>query len=375
MRPPSTVAAWLPHRSSQNRPAAGLPLRSHPRSRLPRGASRPGDLAVDRPELPPPLRHARSRSATGTHDGHRRNAYVLLPMATARAQPGDPARDLAARPRRRREDQHPPLGQSPYARATSPSSTPTVTGRRLPLHSWGYGGQIADLARMPDIVEAKLPWVHFDRRRLYAVGGSMGAQETLLLAGRYPQLLAGAVAVDGPADFALQYHNFPRLKCDKACLARGWGQIGLAKQRLARKEIGGTPATAPAKFAERSPITYARAIAKSCVPVQIWWSRTDKIVLDSGTAVRPDVQGASAPESDARRSTSTSATGITRTRCGTRPTCRRCSPASACCPRRSPSNCCPRSTPGSRRASAAQRAKRPGHQQTARLTLAGPFPS
>jgi pimeloyl-ACP methyl ester carboxylesterase len=122
--------------------------------------------------------------------------------------------------------------------------------------------------------------VQIDRRRLYAVGGSMGAQETLLLAGRYPRLLAGAVAVDGPADFALQYRNFPRLTCDKACLARGWGQIGLAKQRLARKEIGGTPATAPAKFAERSPITYARVIAESCVPVQIWWSRTDKIVLD-----------------------------------------------------------------------------------------------
>src|SRR5438874_2009026 len=89
---------------------------------------------------------------------------------------------------------------------------------------------------------------------LPAQATSLGAQETLLLAGRYPRLLAGAVAVDGPADFALQYRNFPRLKCDQACLARGWGQIGLAKQRLARKEVGGTPVTARAKFAERSPI-------------------------------------------------------------------------------------------------------------------------
>ena len=215
-----------------------------------------------------------------THDGHRRNAYVLLP---AGYRPGD--------------NPSIPLIISPHGRAVDGKintrrwgNLPTIGGfavinpdgygRLLPLHSWGYSGQIADLARMADILEAKLPWVHVDRRRLYAVGGSMGAQETLLLAGRYPRLLAGAVAVDGPADFALQYRNFPRLKCDQACLARGWGQIGLAKQKLARKEVGGTPATAAARFAERSPISYARAIAESCVPVQIWWSRTDKIVLD-----------------------------------------------------------------------------------------------
>jgi len=216
-----------------------------------------------------------------THDGHRRNAYVLLP---ADYRPGNnPAIPLVISPHGRAVDGKintrrwgnlPTIGGFAVV-------NPDGYGRLLPLHSWGYSGQIADLARMPAIVEAKLPWLHVDRRRLYAVGGSMGAQETLLLAGRYPRLLAGAVAVDGPADFALQYRNFPRLTCDKACLARGWGQIGLAKQKLARKEVGGTPSTVPANFAERSPITYARTIAESCVPVQIWWSRTDKIVLDS----------------------------------------------------------------------------------------------
>jgi poly(3-hydroxybutyrate) depolymerase len=215
-----------------------------------------------------------------THDGHRRNAYVLLP---ADYRPGkNPAIPLVISPHGRAVDGKintrrwgnlPTIGGFAVV-------NPDGYGRRLPLHSWGYTGQIADLARMADIVETKLPWVRLDRRRLYAVGGSMGAQETLLLAGRYPRLLAGAVAVDGPADFALQYRNFPRLTCDQACLDRGWGHIGRAKQRLARKEIGGTPTTAPGQFAERSPITYARAIAASCVPVQIWWSRTDKIVLD-----------------------------------------------------------------------------------------------
>jgi poly(3-hydroxybutyrate) depolymerase len=215
-----------------------------------------------------------------THDGHLRNAYVLLPHGYL---PGDnPPIPLVISPHGRAVDGKintrrwgtlPTLGNFAVI-------NPDGYGRLLPLHSWGYAGQIADLARMPELLEQALPWVQVDRTRLYAVGGSMGAQETLLLAGRYPHLLAGAVAVDGPSDFALQYRNFPRLKCDKACLARGWGQIGLAKQRLARKEVGGTPRTAVRNFAARSPITYARAIASSCVPVQIWWSRTDRIVLD-----------------------------------------------------------------------------------------------
>jgi pimeloyl-ACP methyl ester carboxylesterase len=214
-----------------------------------------------------------------THNGHRRNAYVLLPHGY---RPGNnPPIPLVISPHGRAVDGKintrrwgnlPTIGRFAVV-------NPDGYGDRLPLHSWGYSGQIADLARMPAIVESQLPYVHIDRGRLYAIGGSMGAQETLLLAGRYPRLLAGAVAVDGPADFALQYRNFPKLKCNQACLAR-WGQLGLAKQKLARKEVGGTPKTAPQKFAERSPITYARAIADSCVPVQIWWSRTDRVVVD-----------------------------------------------------------------------------------------------
>lgn len=215
-----------------------------------------------------------------THDGHLRNAYVLLPHGY---RPGNnPPIPLIISPHGRAVDGRintrrwgalPTLGNFAVI-------NPDGYGRRLPLHSWGYAGQIDDLARMPELLEHALPWVHVDPLRLYAVGGSMGAQETLLLAGRYPHLLAGAVAVDGPADFARQYRNFRRLTCDDVCLARGWGQIGVAKQRLARKEVGGTPRSASDKFAARSPLTYAAAIAGSCVPVQIWWSLTDQVVLD-----------------------------------------------------------------------------------------------
>ena len=215
-----------------------------------------------------------------THNGRTRKAYVQLPDGYG---PGsNPAIPLVISPHGRAVD-----GKINTRRWTNLPTlghfavvSPDGFGRVLPLHSWGAPGQIHDLARMPDIVEAALPWLHVDRRRIYAVGGSMGAQETLLLAARYPRLLAGAVAVDGPADFALQYDNFPRLKCDAECLSRGWGPIGLAKQKLARREIGGTPESAPAKFAERSPLSYAHRIAESCVPIQIWWSRTDETVLD-----------------------------------------------------------------------------------------------
>ena len=109
----------------------------------------------------------------------------------------------------------------------------------------------------------------------------MGGQETLLLAGRYPSLLAGAAAIDSLVDFPLQYGNFPRLQCTPSC-ERAWGMpIGVALQEFARTEVGGTPEEARQRYLARSPLAHTRAIAFSCVPLQIWWSRTDRIVVDS----------------------------------------------------------------------------------------------
>jgi pimeloyl-ACP methyl ester carboxylesterase len=157
---------------------------------------------------------------------------------------------------------------------------PGGLGRRLPLHSWGWQGQIADLARMPSIVRATLPWLRIDGRRIYAVGGSMGGQEVLLLLARHPHLLAGVAALDAVTNFAQQYRDFPRLPCSKRCRKIWHGPIGLSMQSLARQEIGGGPVHRRLAFAERSPTTYAKAIAFSCVPLQLWWSVKDRIVLD-----------------------------------------------------------------------------------------------
>jgi pimeloyl-ACP methyl ester carboxylesterase len=155
---------------------------------------------------------------------------------------------------------------------------PDGQGRRLARYSWGYAGQIDDLGRMPGIVERALPWLHVNRRRVYAFGGSMGGQETLLLVARYPRLLAGAAAFDSVADLALQYRSFPLLPCDRRCRKTWAAPFGEGLQTLARREVGGSPDTAPAAYAARSPIRYARALAFSCVPLQFWWSVADRTI-------------------------------------------------------------------------------------------------
>jgi pimeloyl-ACP methyl ester carboxylesterase len=150
----------------------------------------------------------------------------------------------------------------------------------LALQSWGALGQIEDLARMPQIVRSTLPWLHVDRQKVYAVGGSMGAQESLLLLARHPGLLAGVAAFDAVTDFALQYHEFPRLGCDKRCLAHLQGKVGEMLQGMARRDVGGSPSGARLAWKLRSPITYVRKIATSGVPLELWWSSKDAIVLN-----------------------------------------------------------------------------------------------
>jgi pimeloyl-ACP methyl ester carboxylesterase len=158
--------------------------------------------------------------------------------------------------------------------------SPDGQGRVLDRYSWGSPGQIEDLARMPKILHLALPWLQIDPERVYAFGGSMGGQETLLLLARHPKLLAGAAVFDAVTDFARQYRRFPDLKCSKGCRKTWNGSLGRSLQQLARTEIGASPKQAPYAWRLRSPITYARAIAASCVPLQLWWSSKDRIVLD-----------------------------------------------------------------------------------------------
>jgi poly(3-hydroxybutyrate) depolymerase len=200
------------------------------------------------------------------HDGLMRRAYVIVPAAYV---PGTPiplvisphGRGVGARTNVRRWGRLPAVGDFAVV-------NPEGQGRALTLFSWGDPGEIRDLARMPEIVEQALPWLRVDRHRVYAFGGSMGGQETLLLVARYPHLLAGAAAFDAPTNMAARYRAF----VDQP--------LGASLQTLARREIGGTPATDPRGYALRSPLDWARNIAYSGVPLQIWWSTRDRIVTD-----------------------------------------------------------------------------------------------
>jgi pimeloyl-ACP methyl ester carboxylesterase len=213
------------------------------------------------------------------HNGDRRSAYVLVPSWYG-------------------PKNHPriPLIISPHGRGLTGRTNaaiwgslpgkgsfavvnPDGQGRLLPQYSWGSRGQIEDLARMPTIVELTLPWLKIDRDQVYAFGGSMGGQESLLLAARHPKLLAGAAVFDSVTDLARQYNAFPRLQCDRRCRHIWSGPLGLSLQNLARREIGGSPWRVPRAYALRSPLTYARALASSCLPLQVWWSDADRIVL------------------------------------------------------------------------------------------------
>jgi poly(3-hydroxybutyrate) depolymerase len=203
------------------------------------------------------------------HDGSARPAIVCLPSEYGPNRP-TPRLPLVIAPHGRnvRPQANARAWGNLPARGGFIAICPGGRGRRLDLHSWGYRGQIADLARMPSIVEATLPWAHVADDKVYAVGGSMGGQETLLLVGQFPRLLAGAVAIDSVTNFYRRYADF----------ARSPLTIGL--QALARIEVGGTPQKNAAGYVLRSPTHWLQQVAESAVPLSIWWSVADQIVLD-----------------------------------------------------------------------------------------------
>jgi dipeptidyl aminopeptidase/acylaminoacyl peptidase len=203
------------------------------------------------------------------NNGIGRGAYVILPNDVRPGRAHEPL----------------PLVVSPHGRGVKPIANarlwgdlpalgrfavlcPQGQGRRLVLYSWGWRGQIRDLARAREIAVETLPWLRIDRRRFFAVGGSMGGQETLLLVARYGKRLAGAVAFDSVSDFGRRYRDFRLL------------QNGASLRRLAQIEVGGTPEQNPNGYRLRSPIHEARAIAASGCRLQLWWSTADQIVVD-----------------------------------------------------------------------------------------------
>ena len=231
----------------------------------------------------PPAAEVRSwRIEYRASDGRTRAAYVLLP-AWYGPQHNPPlplvisphGRGVGGRANARLWGRLPALDRLAVV-------NPDGQGRRLPLYSWGYSGQVSDLATMPAAVRRALPWLRIAPHRVYAIAGSMGGQEVLLLAARSPRLLDGAAVVDAPTDLALHYREFPSLPCNAACLRRWKEPIRLGLQRLARTEGGGSPDQVPDAYAARSPLDHVTEIAASGVPLGLWWSIRDGLVRDPG---------------------------------------------------------------------------------------------
>ena len=201
-------------------------------------------------------------------NGTVRTAYLMLPAWYGPHD--DPPIPLVISPHGRGVD--PRINERYWGdlpgRDTFAVVNPSGEGRRLGLYSWGAPGDIDDLARMPGLIRRAFPWVRIERDRVYAAGSSMGGQETLLLVARHPALLAGAAALDSDTNLGRRYADFAALP------------DGLGLQQLLAEEVGGTPNEAPAAYAARSPSDFTRALAFSKVPLQIWWSTNDRIVVD-----------------------------------------------------------------------------------------------
>jgi pimeloyl-ACP methyl ester carboxylesterase len=165
---------------------------------------------------------------------------------------------------------------------------------------------------MPKIVTATLPWLKLDLERIYVLGSSMGGQETLLLAARYPRSLsggtgklAGAAAFDSTCDLATQcaylstrtaaHGSDPpavAARMIEEVNARPGNVQGFRKSapfynaKLGRHmtigELLNKLPRKPALWNERSPMSYVDELANLPFPLRIYWSSADTTVGNQG---------------------------------------------------------------------------------------------
>jgi predicted peptidase len=126
--------------------------------------------------------------------------------------------------------------------------------------------QISDMVQLIDDLESY--GYQIDRKRVYGCGLSMGAQETLVCAGKHPDQFAAVCVFNPIVDLAKWQEDLARLDLPEV------KEFDTVK-RIAN-EVGGYPSENPEAYRERSATAYLEGLAR--VPALIFWSDQDLIV-------------------------------------------------------------------------------------------------
>ncbi|MGD8850511.1 MAG: prolyl oligopeptidase family serine peptidase [Anaerolineales bacterium] len=107
-----------------------------------------------------------------------------------------------------------------------------------------------------------------DKKRVYACGLSMGAQEALVVGGKYPDRITAVVAFNPIVDLAAWHYELANSEVPEI---REYNTAA----RIAN-EVGGTPEEVPELYAERGALNYVEALTR--VPTLVFWSDRELII-------------------------------------------------------------------------------------------------
>ncbi len=138
--------------------------------------------------------------------------------------------------------------------------------RREDNCSLGAPEQIADMIHLIDALAGA--GYRVDARRVYVCGKSMGGQEALVLAGKFPDRLAACVAFNPIVNLAAWQEDLARSEVPEI--------REFETDQLVAREVGGLPTEVPELYAERSADSYVEGLSQT--PTLIFWSDEDLIV-------------------------------------------------------------------------------------------------
>ena len=185
------------------------------------------------------------------------------PPTSTRRTTARAADDLAARSGNHWAREPELLGRPARPRSVR-GDRPEGHGRVLPLHSWGSARQIDDLAHMQYVAKVTLPGSGSGRAASTLWAAAWAARNCFCSSPASIPFSPARWRSTLPTDLARRFRNFARLS------------NGRSLQELARREVGGVPESVPGAYVRRSPINFARAIAFSRVPLQMFWSTADE---------------------------------------------------------------------------------------------------